>query len=272
MRLIDEDLVELQGIEWFKELGYQYKDGYQIAPEGSNPERDNFEQTILEDRLRSALIRINPEIPEQTINQAIPKILNPDIPGMLNRNLEMHKWITKGFTVTYMKNAQEVGRQLKLIDFENVSSNDWLVVNQFEIQGEKRLRRPDVLIFINGLPLGVIELKNPADENADIWSAYNQLQTYKNDIPDLFNTNVVLVISDFSHARMGSLTASEERFMRWRSYDGEIVDPLGENRDLETLIKGLFDKENFLNYLRYFCIFETDGSIIKKIAGYHQFY
>ena len=272
MSLITEEQVELQSIEWFQELGYQYKDGYEIAPEGVNPERDNFRQVILEERLNSALIKINPDIPNQTIQNSIPQILNPNIPGLLNCNREMHKWVTKGLKVTFMEDNQEVGRQLKLIDFENIDNNDWLVVNQFEIQGDQRLRRPDVLVFVNGLPLGVIELKNPADVHADIWSAYNQLQTYKENIPDLFNTNGVLVISDGVQARMGSLTATQERFMRWRTIDGEVVDPLGAHQDLETLIRGLFNKETFLNYIRYFCIFEDDKTIIKKIAGYHQFY
>ena len=272
MSLITEEQVELQSIDWFKELGYQYKDGYEIAPEGVNPERNNFRQVVLEDRLRSALIRINPDIPNETINNSIPQILNPNIPGLLNCNREMHKWITKGLKVTFMQDNQEVGKQLKLIDFENIDNNDWLVVNQFEIQGDQRLRRPDVLVFVNGLPLAVIELKNPADENADIWKAYSQLETYKENIPDLFNTNSVLVISDGIQARMGSLTANQERFMRWRTIDGESVDPLGKYQDLETLIRGFFNKETFLNYLHYFCIFEDDKSIIKKIAGYHQYY
>ena len=272
MSLITEEQVELQSIEWFKELGYQYKDGYEIAPEGVNSERDDFRKVILEERLKSALIRINPDIPNQTIQNSISQILSPNIPGLLNCNREVHKWITKGLKVTFMQDNQEVGRRLKLIDFENIDNNDWLVVNQFEIQGDQRLRRPDVLIFVNGLPLGVIELKNPADENADVWSAYNQLQTYKENIPDLFNTNGVLVISDGIQARMGSLTAPQERFMRWRTIDGETTDPLGEYQDLETLIRGLFDKETFLNFIRYFCIFEDDKTIIKKVAGYHQFY
>ena len=272
MSLIDEEQVELQSIEWFQELGYQYKDGYEIAPEGESPERDDFRKVILEDRLRSALIRINPDIPNQTINNSIPQILNPNIPGLLNCNREMHKWITKGLKVTFMQDNQEVGKQLKLIDFENIDNNDWLGINQFEIQGDQRLRRPDVLVFVNGLPLAVIELKNPADENADIWKAYSQLETYKENIPDLFNTNGVLVISDGIQARMGSLTANQERFMRWRTIDGESVDPLGKYQDLETLIRGFFNKETFLNYLHYFCIFEDDKTIIKKIAGYHQYY
>jgi len=272
MSLINEEQVELQSIKWFEELGYQYKDGYKIAPEGINPERDDFRKVILEDRLRSALIKINSDIPSQTINNSISQILNPNIPSLLNCNREMHKWITKGLKVNFMEDNREVGRQLKLIDFENIDNNDWLVVNQFEIKGDQRLRRPDVLVFVNGMPLGVIELKNPADVHADIWSAYNQLQTYKDNIPDLFNTNGVLVISDGIQARMGSLTATQERFMRWRTIDGEVVDPLGAHQDLETLIRGFFNKETFLNYIRYFCIFEDDKTIIKKIAGYHQFY
>tara|TARA_Y100000590_G_scaffold74928_1_gene82766 strand:- start:1152 stop:4250 length:3099 start_codon:yes stop_codon:yes gene_type:complete len=272
MALVTEKQVEFQSIEWFKDLGYQYKDGYEIAPEGINPERDDFRKVILEDRLRSALIKINSDIPSQTINNSISQILNPNIPSLLNCNREMHKWMTKGLKVTFMEGNQEVGRQLKLIDYENLDNNDWLVVNQFDIQGHQRLRVPDVLVFVNGLPLGVIELKNPADEHADIWSAYNQLQTYKDNIPDLFNTNGVLVISDGVQARMGSLTATQERFMRWRTIDGETVDPLGQYQDLETLIRGLFNKQTFLNYIRYFCIFEDDKTIIKKIAGYHQFY
>ena len=151
MSLITEEQVELQRIEWFKELGYQYKDGYEIAPEGVNPERDDFRQVILEERFKSALIKINPDIPNQTIQNSIPQILNPNIPGLLNCNREMHKWITKGLKVTFMEDNQEIGRQLKLIDFENIDNNDWLVVNQFEIQGDQRLRRPDVLVFVNGL-------------------------------------------------------------------------------------------------------------------------
>ncbi len=272
MSIIDENQVELQSIKFFKELGYKYKNGYDIAPEGDNPERDDYRKVILENRLRSALVKINPDIPFQTISNSINQIINPNTPSLLICNREIHKWMTKGLKVTYMQDNEEIGRKLQLIDYENIDNNDWLVVNQFEIQGDQRLRRPDVLLFVNGLPLAVIELKNPADENADIWSAYNQLQTYKDNIPDLFNTNGVLVISDGIQARLGSLTATEERFMRWRTIDGETVDPLGQYQDLETLIKGLFNKETFLNYIRYFCIFEDDKSIIKKIAGYHQFY
>lgn len=272
MPLINEDQVELQGIDWFKELGYQYKNGYEISPDGTNPERDDFRKVNLEGRLSSALKRINPDIPDKTIDNSITQILNPNITGLFNCNREIHSWLTKGLKITYMKDDQEIGHQLKLIDFDNLENNDFLVVNQFEVKGDKRLRRPDVVVFLNGLPLSVIEFKNPADIKADIWSAFNQLQTYKDNIPNLFNTNVNLIISDGVEARVGSLTADQERFMKWRTIDGDNVDPLGEHRDLETLIKGLFNKETFLQFIKHFCIFEEDKKIIKKIAEYHQYH
>ena len=272
MSIINEDQVELQGIEWFKELGYQYKNGYEISPDGTNPERDDFRKVNLEGRLSSALKRINPDIPDKTIDNSITQILNPNITDLFNCNREIHSWLTKGLKITYMKDDQEIGDQLKLIDFDSLENNDFLVVNQFEVKGDKRLRRPDVVVFVNGLPLSVIEFKNPADVKADIWSAFNQLQTYKDNIPNLFNTNINLIISDGVEARVGSLTADQERFMRWRTIDGENVDPFGQHRDLETLIKGLFNKETFLQFIKHFCIFEEDKKIIKKIAEYHQYH
>ena len=189
MSIIAESDVEEKALEWFQELGYQYIYGPVLAPEGKNQERKDFKTVILEDRLRLALQRINSDIPNSTINNSVSEILNPNIPNLLNCNREMHKLLTKGLKVTYSEDDQEIGKQLRLIDYDNIENNDWLVVNQFEIQGEKRIRIPDVLVFVNGLPLGVIELKNPGDEKADIWSAYNQLQTYKDNIPDLFETN-----------------------------------------------------------------------------------
>ena len=272
MALVTEDQVELQSIEWFKELGYQYVCGYDIAVDGDTPERTEYRSVVLKDRLLSALTRINPDIPKSAIETALSQLMNPNIPALMSANRQVHSWLTKGVKVTYQEGNETVGKQLKVIDFDNPENNDWLVVNQFTIHGQKQNRRPDVLVFLNGLPLSVIELKNAADEHADIWAAYNQLQTYKNDIPDLFNYNTCLVISDGIYARLGSLSANEERFMRWRTIDGVGVDPLGQHRELETLINGLFNKEVFLSYLRYFCIFEDDKTVIKKIAGYHQFH
>ena len=272
MSLIFEEQVENQGIELFQKLGYQYKNGYEIKPDGKYPERDNIRNVILEGRLRSSLIRINPEISKNIIDQNIYSILNPNLSTLISSNKEIHRWITKGMQVSFLKDGDEVGRQLKIIDFNNIENNDWLVVNQYEVKGINKIRRPDLVIFVNGLPLSVIEFKNPADERADIWSAFNQLQTYKNEISDLFNYNVNLVISDGIEARVGSLTADQERFMRWRTVDGENIDPFGKHRDLETLIKGLFNKETFLQFIKHFCIFEEDKSIIKKIAEYHQYH
>jgi len=272
MALVTEDQVELQSIEWFKDLGYQYVCGYDIAVDGETPERTDYRSVVLKDRLLSALTRINPDIPRAAIDTALFQLMNPNIPALMSCNRQVHSWLTKGVKVTYQEGNETVGKQLKVIDFDNPENNDWLVVNQFTIHGQKQNRRPDVLVFLNGLPLSVIELKNAADENADIWAAYNQLQTYKTDIPDLFNYNTCLIISDGIYARLGSLSANEERFMRWRTIDGVQVDPLGQHRELETLIKGLFQKEVFLSYLRYFSLFEDDKSVIKKIAGYHQFH
>ena len=272
MALVTEDQVELQSIEWFKDLGYDYVCGYDIAPDGETPERSDYISVVLKDRLLSALTRINPDIPQTAITTALSQLINPNIPALMSTNRQVHSWLTKGVKVTYHEGDQEIGKQLKVIDFDNPDKNEWLVVNQFTIHGQKHNRRPDVLVFVNGLPLSVLELKNAADEQADIWAAYNQLQTYKNDIPDLFNYNTCMVVSDGIFARLGSLSANEERFMRWRTIDGIEVDPLGQHRELETLIKGLFNKQVFLSYLRYFCLFEDDKTVIKKIAGYHQFH
>ena len=272
MALVTEDQIELQSIKWFRGLGYEYARGYDIAPDGETPERADYRSVVLEDRLLSALNRINPDIPRSAIDSALSQLINPDIPALMSCNRQVHSWLTRGVRVTYHQDNQEIGRQLRVVDFQNPDNNDWLMVNQFTVHGQKHNRRPDVIVFLNGLPVSVIELKNAADENADIWAAYDQLQTYTNDIPDLFNSNTCLVISDGIYARLGSLSANKERFMRWRTIDGVKVDPLGQHRGLETLIKGLFDKQVFLDYLRYFCLFEDDKTIIKKIAGYHQFH
>ena len=272
MALVTEDQVELLSIDWFKELGYQYKCGHDIAPDGEEPERTDYRSVVLKDRLQTALIHINPDIPASAINTALSQLTNPNIPALMSCNRQVHQWLTKGIKVTYHEGNQEVGKQLKVINYENPDNNDWLVVNQFTLHGNKHSRRPDVLVFVNGLPLSVIELKNVADENADIWAAFDQLQTYKTDIPDLFSYNVCMIISDGIYARFGSVSADQERFMRWRTIDGVQLDPLGQNQQLETLIKGIFNKDIFLNYLRYFCLFEDDKNIIKKIAGYHQFH
>ena len=267
MALITEDHLEQQCLEWFQELGYAYAFAPDLAPDGTTPERTDFRQVILTGRLRSALQRLNPEVPASTIESAVLQLANPNVPGLLASNRNFHRWMTQGLPITYMDGNQQVGIRLKVIGFDDPASNDWLVVNQLAIQGTKHNRRPDVVVYLNGLPLAVIELKNPADQKADIWAGFNQLQTYKQDIPDLFTPNVLLVISDGIQARLGSLSADQERFQRWRTIEGvnSEVDPLGNHRDLETLVRGIFDKGRLLEFIRSFCLFEEDGQIIKKI-------
>jgi type I restriction enzyme R subunit len=273
MALITEVHLEQQCCEWFTELGYTHVFAPQLDSEGTAPERTDFRQVILTGRLRSALQRLNPEVPAGTIESAVLQLANPNVPGLLASNRNFHRWMTQGLPITYMDGNQQVGIRLKVIGFDDPASNDCLVVNQLAIQGTKHNRRPDVVVYVNGLPLAVIELKNPADHKADIWAGFNQLQTYKQDIPDLFTPNVLLVISDGIQARVGSLSADRERFQRWRTIEGENhLDPLGNHRDLETLVRGIFDKGRLLEFVRSFCLFEEDGQIIKKIAAYHQFH
>ena len=272
MAVITEDQLEQVTIGWFKELGYTYVFAPELAPDGSTPERHDFRQVILTGRLQAALIRLNPGVPASAITNAMLQLANPNVPGLLASNRQFHRWMTQGLPIKYMDGKQEVGIRLKVIGFDDPAANDWLVVNQLAITGAKHNRRPDMVVYLNGLPLAVLELKNPADEQADIWAAFNQLQTYKHDIPDLFTANVLLVISDGIQARIGSLSADQERFLRWRTIDGKNLDPLGNHRDLETLVRGVFQQSLFLEFLRHFCLFEDDGQIIKKIAAYHQFH
>jgi len=273
MALISENHLEEASLVWFQEIGYAFAHGPDLAPDGSTPEREDYRQVVLTGRLRSALKRLNPEVPAATIEGAVLQLANPNVPGLLPSNRQFHRWMTTGLPITYMDGNQQVGIRLKVIGFDDPSANDWLVVNQYTIQGGKQTRRPDVLVFLNGLPIAVIELKNPSDEKAGIWDAYNQLQTYKQDIPDLFTPNVLLVISDGIQARVGSLSADRERFQQWRVIESEQdLDPMGKHRELETLVRGLFDQRRLLDFIRSFCLFEEDGKVIKKIAAYHQFH
>jgi type I restriction enzyme R subunit len=273
MAFITEDHLEQQCLEWFQDIGYTHVFAPQLDSDGSTPERSDYRQVILAARLRTALQRLNPGIAAAAIESALLQLSNPNVPGLLAANRQMHRWLTQGLPITVMEAGEQRGIRLKLVDFDDPRTNDWLVVNQLAVQGSKFNRRPDVVAYVNGLPLAVLELKNPAEEKADIWAAYNQLQTYKTDIPDLFIANVLLVISDGVNARVGSLSADRERFQRWRTIDSDQqLDPLGQHRDLETLLRGVFDPRRFLDFLHFFCLFEEDGRIIKKIAAYHQFH
>ncbi|MCT7594238.1 type I restriction endonuclease subunit R [Aliarcobacter butzleri] len=270
--MINEEQVELLAIEWFKELGYDYLLGYEIAPDSQNPHRTNYQEVILNVKLQTALIKLNQNIPLVAIEEAIDILKKSQHATLIQNNRAFHQMLLQGINVDIKDGDDTKGDVVKIIDFENPFNNDFLVVNQFTIKGTKGNRRPDLIVFVNGLPISIIELKNPADENADIYKAYNQLQTYKDEIEDLFVFNEALVISDGINARVGSLTATDERFMFWRTIKDENDKPLLEY-ELDTLIKGFFHKEYFLDYIQNFVLFEDDGKkIIKKIAGYHQFH
>lgn len=270
--MITEDQLEQLCLEWFQTLGYDYVCGYDIAPDGDYPERSDYRQIILHKRLLDCLQAINPHIPVATLEQVATQIAKAETPILIKNNKAFHQLLLEGVKVEYKEEGESKTDYVQLIDFSSVSNNQFLVVNQYTITGSKGNRRPDVIVFINGLPLAVLELKNPADNNADIWSAYQQLQTYKEEIPDLFIFNEALVISDGLNARVGSLTANKERFLPWRVVNNENDKPLFEYF-LETLVKGFFKPALFLDYIRHFVLFETDGdAIIKKIAGYHQFH
>ena len=272
MPLIDEDQVEQIAIDWFKGLGYDYLNGYDIAPDGDNPQRDNYQEVLLPERLQAALVKLNPSLPLSAIDEAIDRVRKHQHSSLIQNNRAFHQMLLEGVAVEIKTDDGTKGERVKLIDFHNKDNNDFLIVNQFTVKGNKGNRRPDMIVFINGLPISVIELKNPADENADIFKAYNQLQTYKDELEDLFVYNEALIISDGINARVGSLTATEEWYMYWRAIKDESDRPILEY-ELETLIKGFFDRELFLDYLQNFILFEDDGkNIVKKIAGYHQFH
>jgi len=267
-----EDQLEQETIGWLTEAGYSYRYGLDIAPDGPAPERSNYSQVLLVGRLREAIDRLNPFVPPVARIDALQQVLNLDTPVLLAANRAFHQLLVNGVPVQYQKDGETRGDFVRLIDFAEVGANEWLAVNQFSVKGAKYTRRPDIILFVNGLPLVLLELKNPADEKADIWKAYDQIQTYKEQIPDVFQYNELLVISDGTEARLGSLSANVERFMAWRTIDGLTLDPLGQFNELETLIRGVLAPTYLLDFLRFFVLFEDDGTLVKKIAGYHQFH
>jgi type I restriction enzyme R subunit len=267
-----EDQLEQEALGWLSDVGYTLLSGYDIAVDGAAPERADYKNTLLPFRLREAINRLNPSIPASAREDALRQVQDLGIPSLLSANRHFHKLLVNGVPVQYQKDGETRGDFVRLVDWETPAKNDWVAVNQFTIKGARHTRRPDIILFVNGLPLVLLELKNPADENADIWKAFDQIQTYKEQIPDVFQYNEVLVISDGTEALLGSLSADAERFMAWRTIDGKTTDPLGQFQELETLVRGVLAPEYLLDYLRYFVLFEDDGKLVKKIAGYHQFH
>jgi len=267
-----EDQLEQEALGWLADLGYAHLYGPDIAFDGPTPERKDYREVLLAQRLSHAIDRLNPGIPLPARQDALQQVMSLGIPAQLSANRRFHQLLVTGVPVQYNKNGDTLGDFVRLIDWTDASRNEWLAVNQYSIKGPHHTRRPDIILFINGLPLVLLELKNPADEAADIWKAYDQIQTYKEQVPDVFQYNELLVISDGTEARFGSLSSNSERFMQWRTIDGVNLDPLGQFNELETLIRGLCAPAYLLDYLRYFVLFEDDGTLIKKVAGYHQYH
>ena len=267
-----EDQLEQETLAWLQDVGYAVRSGFDIAPDGPNPQRANHREVLLLGRLREAIARLNPGTPAAAREDAVQQVQNLGLPAQLAANRAFHKLLVGGVPVQYQQGGETRGDFVRLVDWANPALNEFWAVNQFTLKGPHHTRRPDIVLFVNGLPLVLLELKNPADQDASIWKAYDQIQTYKEQVPDLFQFNEVLVIADGSEARLGSLSANAERFMQWRTIDGVQLDPLGQFNELETLVRGVLAPRYLFDYLRFFVLFEDDGQLIKKIAGYHQFH
>lgn len=271
---LTESEVEDAALSWLEGVGYTIKNGQDIAPSEQAAERQNYDQVLLEDRLNQALLRLNPNIPPDAIEDAFRKLHRIEGASLEVRNRAFQRMLVDGVTVEYRKPDGSIGgAQVKVLDIDDLDNNDWLAVNQFTVTENKYHRRPDIVLFINGIPLVLVELKNAADEAATIWTAYQQFQTYKAELPTLFSYNALLVVSDGITARVGTLTAGKEWFKPWKTIEGEELAPTILPQ-LEVMIKGIFDKQRLLDMINYFLVFEDADSspLIKKMAGYHQFH
>lgn len=275
MNTLNESIVEDAALTWFRELGYTIGHGPHLAPGEPAAERDSFSDVLLTGRLRAAIRRLNPSVPAEAREDALRKVQRVGMASLTQTNRSFHEMLRDGVPVEYPRaDGGIAGDHVRLLDFDHTENNDWLAVNQFTVIEGQNNRRPDIVVFVNGLPLAVIELKNAADEGATIWSAFNQLQTYKQQIGNLFHYNEVLVVSDGTSARIGSLTASQEWFKVWRTIEGEGNAPKTA-LELEVLLRGVFAPQRFLDLLQHFIVFEADtdsDSLHKIIAGYHQFH
>jgi type I restriction enzyme R subunit len=273
MSRFGESVVEQATLAWLESVGWQVHNGVDIAPGEPASERDDYGQVVLAQRLRDALARLNPVVPADALDDAFRKLTRPEGADLIVRNRGLHRLLVDGVTVEYRDTDGNIrGAQARIIDFDNPTANDWLAVNQFSVVENKRSRRPDVVLFVNGLPLAVLELKNAAAENATIWNAFQQLQTYQAELPALFAPNALLAISDGTAARVGTIGAGREWFKPWRTVAGDTL-AAAHMPELQVLIEGLCTPRRFLDLLRDFIVFEDDGHrIVKKMAGYHQFH
>lgn len=282
MTNINEDAIEQYAIKLLQNLGYQYLYAPDIAPDTDQSERNSFEEVLLKDRLRNAIRNINPAVPYHAQEDALKALDRMNSPELIANNETFHRMLTEGIKVSYQKDGNEKGDLVWLVDFENPENNEFVVANQFTVIENGNNKRPDIVLFVNGIPLVVIELKNAADENATVRSAFKQLQTYKATIPGLFTYNGLMIISDGLEAKAGSLSAGMTRFMAWKSADGkEEASHLVSQ--LETLINGMLNKATLLDLIRHFIVFEKSKkedsktgiitiNTVKKLAAYHQYY
>ncbi|OQX69530.1 MAG: DEAD/DEAH box helicase [Sorangiineae bacterium NIC37A_2] len=275
---LTESVVEQAALEWFEALGYTITGGPALAPGEPGEERQTYADVVLDGRLRDALARLNPTVSREGLDEAFRKLTRISSPQPVDANHELHYYLVNGVSVEYLRHDATIGYDavaydaVRVIDFDVPENNDWLVVNQFTVTEAGHTRRPDIVVFVNGLPLALLELKSAASENATIWSAFRQFETYKKELPGLFVFNELLVISDGLEARVGTLSSNKERFLPWRTVEGEALASKAMSQ-LEVLIRGVFDKRRLLDLLRYFIVFEDDGdTAIKKMAGYHQFH
>jgi type I restriction enzyme R subunit len=273
MAFLSEAQLETALLEQLASLGYACASDDLIGPDGKQPERSAYDEVVLKARLSAAVARLNPALPAEAQADAMRRLTQSELPNLLEENRRIHRLLTEGADVEYYaEDGTLTAGKVRLIDFERPVNNDWLAVQQFTVVAGQARRRPDVVLFVNGLPLAVVELKAPGGENATLDGAFNQLQTYKQQIPALFRSNALLVTSDGLSARVGSLSADPERFMPWRTTDGTRIEPKGMP-ELATLIEGVFEPGRFLDLLRHFTVFgESPSGLIKIIAGYHQFH
>ena len=269
-----ESIVEEAALAWLAGQGYALLHGPDLAPGRPAAERADYSQVILEQRLRQALQRLNPAAPAAARDEAFRRLTTTASPSLLANNHTLHRYLVEGAPVEYQRADGSLrGDLIRVLDYDDPANNQFLAINQFTVVENKRERRPDIVLFVNGLPLAVIELKNAADESADIWKAFNQLQTYKQQIPALFVANAVLLISDGLHTRVGTLTAGREWFLPWRTIGGQELAPATQSQ-LQVALEGVFAPRRFLDLIRHFIVFEDagGGALVKKMAGYHQFH
>lgn len=269
-----ESEVEDVALSWLEGLGYAVESGPAIAPDGEHPERSTYGAVVLEGRLHRSLVALNPGLPPEALEDAFRQLTHPTGATLEARNRAFHRMLVDGVTIEHRRpDGTIAGAQAAVIAFDDPNKNEWLAVNQVTVTEAEHTRRPDIVLFVNGLPLVVIELKNPADEKATIWSAFKQIQTYKNEMLELFAFNELCVISDGVEARLGTLTAGQEWYKPWRKYAGQGL-PEPQRLELQALIEGVFSRRTFLDLIRSFILFEDPGTgaLAKKVAGYHQYY